>query len=85
VKSDQKSIADYVCDLADKNGVTAEKLPLDVWAEKVNELSDSESATDETVQLIINLRRVNVISLDESNTLILDYIQEKKGTNYHGF
>ena len=71
-----KTISEFVADLAKEHGVTYQNSAMDQLAKKLSELSDKEVDPDDTCDLIVALSRAKVITAREMSNLVVRHLRE---------
>jgi len=64
--------------LAHSHNITAQRTPIDDFADDINRLSDAEVKLDEVEQLVINLAREKVITSKQMIEFHAQYIIENR-------
>lgn len=64
-------------DLAQRHGITAQRLRIDDLADAFTRLSDDDVEADEVQDLMVNLRRANIIDAPRGIRLFGAYMREK--------
>jgi len=70
------TIEQTIRELAHKHHITAQRTPIDDFADDINRLSDAEVKLDEVEQLIVNLRRSGMITSKQLTEFQTQYIIE---------
>jgi len=70
------TIEQTIRNLAHLHNITAQRTPIDDFADDVNRLSDAEVMLDEVEQMIVNLRRAGVITSKQLVEFQTQYIIE---------
>ncbi|HMO48961.1 MAG TPA: DUF6088 family protein [Rubrivivax sp.] len=73
-----KGVAQFVRELARKNGVSYARTPSDEWAETVTRLAGDEVRSGPVQDLLIALKRAGKLSTDEMAALLVNYLRERK-------
>ena len=70
------SIASMIATLAQSHGITADRHPIDDFADAVSRLSDAEVILDPIERLLANLQRAGVLNSREGFALHVAYLRE---------
>ncbi|MCL2714855.1 MAG: hypothetical protein FWD68_09810 [Alphaproteobacteria bacterium] len=76
VKLERQDAEKTIRELARTHGVTAERLPIDDWADDISRLSDAEVESDEVEDLLVNLERAGVIDGATGLDLYAEYLRQ---------
>lgn len=68
-------------ELAQRHGITAQRLAVDDWADAIARVSDAECVQDEIDDLLVNLARAGCISGRQMIELLGAYMVEEKTFN----
>ena len=72
-------VAQFVAELARKNGISYQRTGLDSWAETVTRLSGDEVRLDATQNLLVALKRAGVLNGYQMSRLSVNHLRELKG------
>jgi len=76
VKLERQNAEQTIRDLAREHGVTAERLPIDDWADDIARLSDAEVESDEVEDLLLTLERAGIIDGATGLHLYAEYLRQ---------